>query len=118
MELGEEGGAYLVAVGGRRLAELVGVVADGVVLLVRGLLAATLAHAGGVGGGAKVHQAGLLGEPVQLRVGRSRQQGQSESGEMHVGAIFQMSVEWSETVPLGVEVLRMGVPGGKTGSLI
>ena len=76
---------YLVAVGGRGLAELVNVVEDGVVLLVRVLLAGALALARGVSRGTEVHQAGALGELVQLGVGRSRQQGQGKRGEMHGG---------------------------------
>ena len=75
-----------MAIRGRGLAPLVRVVPDGVVLLVRILLARALAHTGGVGRGAKVHQARLLGELVQLGIGRGRQQGQGERGEVHFGA--------------------------------
>ena len=82
----EEVSCYLVAIGGSRLAELVGIVTDGVVLLIGILLTRALTLARSISGGTEVHKASALGELVQLGIGRSRQQGQSEGGEMHGGA--------------------------------
>ena len=76
---------YLLAVGGRGLAKHLVVGQDAVVPRVRLLLAGALTLARSVGGGAKVHEARLLGLLVQMSRGRRQgcQQGQGKELSTH-----------------------------------
>jgi hypothetical protein len=102
-----EGVAYLLAVGGRRRAELVRIPHDLVILLVRLRVGGALALAGAVGGGAKVLEAGLAGEGVEtplgavalalalavVLAGHAKGQGRKEEergSDMHVGGCVQV----------------------------
>jgi len=81
------GSANLHAVGGRGLAELARLPHDPVILGVGRLETGALALARGVGGGAEVFHAGLLGEFVEqagCHRGGCGEQGRGEDSDTHV----------------------------------
>lgn len=88
---------YLLPIGWGRLAKLVRVRKDGIVLGVDVLQTGTLSLARRISGRAKVFEAGSQGPLMELGRGGSEERGENERPELHLG-LLQLQIEWQEQV--------------------